>query len=98
IYSDRTFVVVAKKIGETNLVAVNRADKVVYRGTLLIGGGEIGRINVHSRKSLHEYTGYRCSEYNCQRFGDKYEQQPAPPVFVVPPAAGQTPAAPPPAE
>lgn len=91
-YSDRTFILTAKKVGETNLLAVNTAEKAVYRGTLLVGGGEIGRLTVHSRRSLHEYWTYRCSELNCQRFDDKYERQPAPPIFVVPPST-QTPPA-----
>jgi Pilus formation protein N terminal region len=92
VYSDRSFLITARKVGETNLIAVNAADKVIYRGTLLVGGGEIGRMTVHSRKSLHEYWTYRCSEYNCQRFDDKYERQPAPPIFVVP--ASQPPGSP----
>jgi Flp pilus assembly secretin CpaC len=86
VYSDRTYIITAKTIGETNLIAVNQAQQAVYRGTLLVGGGEIGRLTVHSKKTLHEYWTYRCSEYNCQRFGDKFERQPAPPIFLVPPS------------
>jgi Flp pilus assembly secretin CpaC len=92
VYSDRTFILIAKKVGETNLIAVNTAEKAVYRGTLLVGGGEIGRLTVHSRRALHEYWTYRCSEFTCQRFDDKYERQPVPPIFVVPPST-QAPAA-----
>jgi hypothetical protein len=94
VYSDRSFLITARKVGETNIIAVNANDQVIYRGTLLVGGGEIGRLTVHSRKSLHQYWTYRCSEYNCQRFDDKFERQPAPPIFVVPASPGSQPGAP----
>jgi Flp pilus assembly secretin CpaC len=88
--SDRTFLLKANRVGETNLIAINEAGRAIYRATLLVGGGEIGRLTVHSRRALHEYWTYRCTEYNCQRFDDKYERQPAPPIFVVPPSQPQT--------
>jgi Flp pilus assembly secretin CpaC len=92
--SDRTFLLKANKVGETNLIAINNAGRAIYRATLLVGGGEIGRLTVHSRRTLHEYWTYRCTEYTCQRFDDKYERQPAPPIFVVPPSQPQTEASP----
>jgi hypothetical protein len=82
--SDRTFLLKANKVGETNLIAINEGGRAIYRATLLVGGGEIGRMTVHSRRTLHEYWTYRCTEFNCQRFDDKYETQTAPPIFVVP--------------
>jgi Flp pilus assembly secretin CpaC len=82
--SDRTFLLKANKVGETNLIAINEAGRAIYRATLLVGGGEIGRMTVHSRRTLHDYWTYRCTEFNCQRFDDKYQTQTAPPIFVVP--------------
>jgi hypothetical protein len=92
--SDRTFLLKANKVGETNLLAINEAGRAIYRATLLVGGGEIGRLTIHSRSTLHEYWTYRCTEFNCQRFDDKYETQAAPPIFVVPASQQQPPSTP----
>jgi Flp pilus assembly secretin CpaC len=96
--SDRTFLLKANKVGETNLIAINEAGRSIYRATLLVGGGEIGRLTVHSRRTLQDYWTYRCTEFNCQRFDDKYETQAAPPIFVVPASQQQQPGAPSPPE
>ena len=90
--SDRTFLLKANRVGETNLIAINEAGRAIYRATLLVGGGEIGRLVVHSLPTLHEYWTYRCTEFNCQRFDDKFERQPVPPIFVVPAGQSQSPA------
>jgi Pilus formation protein N terminal region len=82
--SDRTFVLRAIRVGETNLIAINEAGRSIFRATLLVGGGEIGRLTVHSRRALHEYWTYRCSEFSCTRFDDRFERTPTPPVYVVP--------------
>ena len=89
--SDRTFLLKANRVGETNLIAINESGRAIYRATLLVGGGEIGRLTVHSRSTLHDYWTYRCTEFNCQRFDDKYETQTAPPIFVVPASQQQQP-------
>lgn len=96
--SDRTFLLKANKVGETNLIAIDEAGRAIYRATLLVGGGEIGRMTVHSRRTLHDYWTYRCTEFNCQRFDDKYETQAAPPIFVVPASQQQPPGTPAPIE
>jgi len=87
VQSDRAALLTAKRVGETNLIAIDPSGAEIFRATVLVGGGEIGRVVFHTKKQIHEYWTYRCTLSGCQRVADKFEFREAPPAIIVSPQA-----------
>jgi hypothetical protein len=76
VQNDRAITLVAKRVGETNIVGLDDKGVDFFHATVLVGGGEIGRVQVHGRRNLREYTAYRCNQNGCQRLDDRFDVQP----------------------
>jgi Pilus formation protein N terminal region len=85
VQNDRSITLVAKRVGETNIVGLDDKGVDFFHATVLVGGGEIGRVQVHGRRNLREYTAYRCNQNGCQRLDDRFDM---PPTLQVIPSAG----------
>lgn len=60
-----------RKIGSTNLIALDEQERVVFTATIIVGGGrQLGRMQIHNRSSLNAYTPYQCSSTGCRRVDD----------------------------
>jgi hypothetical protein len=97
VQTDRTIFVVGKAVGITNLVALNNVGVQVFNALVIVGARDTGKVVIHSRRQLHEYWAYRCTEENCVRVEDRLEYlQRALPIVVPPeaPPAAALPAAP----
>jgi Flp pilus assembly secretin CpaC len=87
VQSDRAALLTAKRVGETNLIAIDPGGVELFRATVLVGGGETGRMVFHTKKQIHEYWTYRCTVSGCQRVEDKFEFREAAPSIIVAPRA-----------
>jgi hypothetical protein len=93
VQSDRAALLTAKRVGETNLIAIDSNGVEIFRAMVLVGGGETGRVVFHARPSIHEYWTYRCTSTGCQRVEDKFEfREPATPIVVAPNVTSVSPA------
>lgn len=93
VQSDRAALLTAKRVGETNLIAIDPNGTEIFRATVLVGGGAVGRVVFHTKKQVHEYWTYRCTLSGCQRVEDKFEfRETPPPIIVAPQAQPVTPA------
>ena len=87
VQSDRAALLTARRVGETNLIAIDQDGTEIFRATVLVGGGEIGRVVFHTKGRIHEYWTYRCTLSGCQRVEDKFEFREPPPSIIVAPQA-----------
>ena len=90
--TDRAIVLVGKTVGITNLIVLDDTGAEVFNSLVIVGARDAGKVVVHTRKQLHEYWAYRCTEDNCVRVADRLEYlQPSAPIVVAPAGAAAAP-------
>jgi hypothetical protein len=70
----RSITLVAKRVGETNLIGIDDKGNDFFHATVLVGGGETGRVQMHTKRQVLEYTAYRCNQNGCQRLEDRFDR------------------------
>lgn len=72
--SDRSMVIVGKKVGASDVIVFSDADPI-YHVTVSVSQPRItGKIYNHNQKKLDEYKAYQCNPV-CVRTDDKFEQK-----------------------
>ena len=94
VQNDRAMLITAKRPGETNLIGLDVNGVDFFHAVVIVGGGELGRIQFHSRARIQEYWTYRCTSSRCQRIEDRFEYTPPPAQIIVQPPSPVQPAAP----
>ena len=65
VQNDRAMLITAKRPGETNLIGLDVNGVDFFHAVVIVGGGELGRIQFHSRARIQEYWTYRCTSSRC---------------------------------
>jgi hypothetical protein len=82
VQTDRVIVITAKRIGETNLIAIDEDGTDFFHALVLVTGETIvhSTPRVPSHNPLHEPWTYRCTSFGCQRVPDPAEPGATPQV------------------
>ncbi len=85
--SDRTLVLVGRKIGTSDIIIFQDATPL-YHATVSVNPSTVsGKVYNHNKKNLNEYYAYQCNPV-CTRVEDKFESRALPEVVVLGGAGG----------
>lgn len=85
VQTDKSVLITAKRIGETNLIVLDEDGREMYNALVRVGGGASGGVHVHAgsssrsstgRFAIHDFAAYQCSSDNCRRLDPREERVP----------------------